>query len=43
MKCCKCGRSLTRLNHYFVPSRGGKDGKRFCIACAREERIITLV
>lgn len=43
MKCSKCGTSLNKLNHYFVPSPNGKDGRRYCITCAREERIITLV
>ncbi|MGV7927625.1 MAG: hypothetical protein AB2L13_01765 [Spirochaetota bacterium] len=43
MKCCKCGADIHQLNHYFVPCCNGTEGKRYCIRCAREERIITLV
>lgn len=30
------------MNHFFVPSKDRNGGKRYCIACAREEKIITL-
>jgi hypothetical protein len=45
MKCNKCGNEVTKLNHFYVPSPAveRKEGKRYCIKCAREEKIITLV
>lgn len=43
MKCCKCGRDVLNTNHFYVPTRKGTEGRRYCIACAREENIITLV
>ncbi|MFH0977376.1 MAG: hypothetical protein V1874_16475 [Spirochaetota bacterium] len=43
MKCNKCGSEIHKLNHYFVPSKDSKNGKRFCFKCAKEEKIITLV
>jgi ribosomal protein S26 len=43
MKCSKCGKEVTPLNHFYVPLTGKGRGLRYCIACAREEKIITLV
>lgn len=43
MKCSKCGKEVTPLSHFYVPGSHGKHGTRYCIACAREEKIITLV
>lgn len=43
MKCCKCGMEINNLNHHYVPSKNGREGKRYCLACAKEEHIITLV
>ncbi len=43
MKCYKCGSELHLMNHYYVPSKNGKEGRRYCIVCAKEEHIITLV
>jgi hypothetical protein len=43
MKCFKCGARLHELNHHFVPAKNGGEGRRYCIICAREEQIITLV
>lgn len=43
MKCNKCGAMVNELNHFFIPSKDNKDGKRYCIRCAREEHIVTLV
>ena len=43
MKCCKCSSDVNKLNHYFVPSKVKKEGKRYCIKCARKEKIVTLV
>ncbi|HOO72597.1 MAG TPA: hypothetical protein PK926_12615 [Spirochaetota bacterium] len=43
MKCNKCGRELTPFNHFYVPQDRKVAGLRYCIACAREEKIVTLV
>ncbi len=43
MNCTKCGKKLDRLNHFYIPVRNRKEGLRYCIACAREEDIVTLV
>ncbi len=42
MFCKKCGIKLTNSNCFYVPIKG-KRGHRYCIKCAREENIITLV
>lgn len=43
MKCSRCGREINNLNHYYIPRKNRKEGLRYCIACAREEHIVTLV
>jgi len=43
MKCSRCGKEINSLNHYFIPRPGSKDGLRYCINCAKEERIVTLI
>ncbi len=43
MKCYKCGVDVHDLNHYYVPMKNEKEGRRYCIRCAQEERIVTLV
>lgn len=43
MKCERCGKELSELNHFYVPGRTRSEGKRYCIACAREQGIVTLV
>ena len=43
MKCVKCGKKLNRLNHHYVPETGKNRGKRYCIECAKNENIVTLV
>ncbi len=43
MKCQKCGVEINKLNHYYVPLKNGKEGVRYCIKCAKEENVITLV
>jgi len=43
MKCSKCGADITKLNHFFVPFKNDKGGNRYCIRCARELKIVTLV
>lgn len=43
MKCSKCGAEINKLNHHFVPSGGKGKGKRYCIKCVKEEKIVTLV
>lgn len=43
MKCSKCGKGINRLNHFYVPSKTCKEGFRYCITCAREEGVITLI
>lgn len=43
MKCSKCKSEIGKLNHYFVPAKDNRKAKRYCIKCAREENIVTLV
>jgi hypothetical protein len=43
MICSKCGKPIDNLSHFYVPLRNRKGGLRYCIQCAREENIITLV
>lgn len=43
MKCSRCGAIINDLNHFYVPVKGKKEGMRYCIQCARQEQIITLV
>lgn len=43
MKCAKCGKEVNNLNHYYIPVRGAARGLRYCISCAREEKVVTLV
>lgn len=43
MKCYKCGTDVNQLNHFYVPEHNKKEGRRYCIRCARAEKIITLV
>ncbi len=43
MKCSKCGKEINMLNHFYIPVKNRKEGIRYCIKCAREENIITLV
>ena len=43
MKCAKCGRDINSTNHFYVPVKNRKEGLRYCISCAREEKIVTLV
>jgi DNA-directed RNA polymerase subunit RPC12/RpoP len=43
MKCSKCGKEINKMNHHYVPAKNKKEGQRYCIKCAREEEIITLV
>ncbi len=43
MKCAKCGRDVNSVNHFYVPVRNRKEGLRYCISCAREDKIVTLV
>jgi len=43
MKCSKCGKEINTMNHFYVPAKSRKEGVRYCISCAREEQIITLV
>lgn len=43
MCCSKCGTKINNLNHHVVPQKNRKEGLRYCIRCAREEHIITLV
>lgn len=43
MKCAKCGRDINQANHFYVPVKNRKEGLRYCISCAREDKIITLV
>jgi uncharacterized protein with PIN domain len=43
MKCSKCGKEINSLNHYYVPMKNRKEGLRYCINCAKEEHIVTLV
>ncbi|HOK01890.1 MAG TPA: hypothetical protein PKX79_00745 [Spirochaetota bacterium] len=43
MKCARCGKDINKLNHFYIPIKGRKEGIRYCIECAREEKIVTLV
>jgi peptide methionine sulfoxide reductase MsrB len=43
MKCSKCGVDINNLNHFYIPEGNKKEGRRYCISCARSEKIITLV
>lgn len=44
MKCAKCGKELTALNHHFIPGDGRtKEGFRLCLECVRTEKIVTLI
>ena len=43
MKCSRCGKEINELNHHFIPQKNRREGLRYCIACAREERIVTLI
>ncbi len=43
MKCLRCGKDLHALNHHYVPVKNRKEGLRYCLNCAKEEKIITLV
>ncbi|MGQ9841948.1 MAG: hypothetical protein ACUVRK_00145 [Spirochaetota bacterium] len=43
MKCDKCGCQINQLNHYYIPDPKNHKGKRYCIRCAREEHVITLI
>ena len=43
MVCAKCGKELNELNHYYIPGKNRSEGVRYCINCAKKEKIITLV
>jgi len=43
MNCVRCGKKLNKMNHFYIPVKNRKEGLRYCITCAREENIITLV
>jgi hypothetical protein len=43
MKCTRCGKDITALNHFYIPVKNRKEGVRYCIKCAREENIVTLI
>lgn len=43
MKCARCGKDINVLNHFYIPVKNRKEGVRYCIKCAREENVITLV
>lgn len=43
MKCVKCGKEISMNNHFYVPVKNRKEGLRYCISCAREDKIVTLV
>lgn len=43
MKCVKCGKEINMNNHFYVPLKNRKEGLRYCISCAREDKIVTLV
>ncbi|HOE20193.1 MAG TPA: hypothetical protein PLH80_07230 [Spirochaetota bacterium] len=43
MTCDKCGAEINRLNHYYIPGDKNTKGKRYCIRCAKEEKIVTLI
>jgi len=42
-KCSRCGKEVSSLNHYYIPRKGGLEGLRYCISCAKEEHVVTLV
>ena len=43
MRCEKCGSLINKMNHHYVPDKLKKTGKRLCLICSKEEKIITLV
>ncbi|HRZ28208.1 MAG TPA: hypothetical protein P5295_15485 [Spirochaetota bacterium] len=43
MKCSRCGKEITPMSHFYIPGGRNGQGVRYCIACAREEKIVTLV
>lgn len=43
MKCSRCGREINSLNHFYIPRRNRAEGLRYCIQCARDEHIVTLI
>ena len=43
MKCSRCGCEINSLNHFYIPVKNRKEGIRYCINCAREEKVVTLV
>ncbi|HNR89332.1 MAG TPA: hypothetical protein PKM65_13400 [Spirochaetota bacterium] len=43
MKCSRCGTEIHKLNHYYIPSGESSQGLRYCIKCAKEEKIVTLI
>ena len=43
MRCLKCGKELNSMNHHYIPVKNRKEGLRYCILCAKEEKVITLV
>ena len=43
MKCSRCNAEINSLNHYVVPVKEKQKGLRYCIKCAKEENIVTLV
>ena len=43
MYCSKCGAEINELNHHFVPFKRKKGGLRYCLKCAKEEKIVTLI
>ena len=43
MKCTRCGKDINVLNHFYIPVKNRKEGVRYCIKCAREENIVTLI
>jgi len=43
MKCSRCGKTISKMDHFFIPLKNRAGGLRYCIQCAREEKVITLV
>ena len=43
MKCSRCGTEIDKLNHHYIPQKDKKEGIRYCIKCAKEELIVTLI
>ncbi len=43
MKCSRCGREINSLNHFYIPRGSRAAGLRYCIQCARDEHIVTLI